>query len=558
MRHAIFFFIFCSILPIAVAQTDDSLYESDESSLERTAQDIENFVDELVNRIEINVDRMVENRNDNRNRYDLDHDWDMSETQESYTEEIHDAVSFNGDTEILKTDTIHGDIVVKNGTLTIYGVVTGDVLVVNGDIALKSTSHVLGNIRALNGTINKDSGSIVEGFMEQTSNSNSRKGKRKSTMRTKYSYSFKPYFLNSENVIDDNFLFRYNRVEGFFFGFGSEKNYYWDGSKVLSGYGSFGYGFASHRWRVQLGVDRQFASGNGVMYELGGEIHSMTDTKDEWIMHLSENNLSAIFFREDFRDYFQREGYSIHTARYMKDDNISTMFDLRFHNDRHTSMANQAHWAVFGGTIFRNNPLIDEGTMKSVSFSTGLTTVEKYRRQQSGWNLFARGEYGGREFGGSFDFTHLVVDLRRFQLLSSDNQINIRIRAGALEGRPIVQRMFELGGANTLPAYGFKEFSGNRMLLTNLEYRLSGEAIDELFFWPSSVSLIAFGDAGVATTVSSKLEIYNGFNSITSDQIKSDYGVALAWHDGDAKLGFAWRTDKQAPVSIFFRLKRTF
>lgn len=359
-------------------------------------------------------------------------------------------------------------------------------------------------------------------------------------------------------MIDDNFLFRYNRVEGLFFGFGSEKKFYWDGGRALSGFGSFGYGFASHTWRIQLGLDRQFSSSDNVLYELGGEVHSLTDTKDEWIMDLGENNLAALFFREDFRDYYQREGYSLHTARYTKDGDISTIFDVRFHTDRYATMFNQANWAVFGGNTFRSNPLINEGIMKSVSVSIGVSTVEKYRHHSTGWNLFTRGEYSGREFGGDFDFSQIVFDIRRFQPLSFEDQINIRLRAGSLEGARIVQKMFELGGANTMPAYGFKEFLGNRMLLANLEYRLSGEMIDDLLFWPNSLSLIFFGDAGAVSNAGNQRAVYEGFNTISSNQVKSDYGVAVAWHDGNARLGFAWRTDKQAPVSIFFRLNKAF
>jgi hypothetical protein len=134
----------------------------------------------------------------------------------------------------------------------------------------------------------------------------------------------------------------------------------------------------------------------------------------------------------------------------------------------------------------------------------------------------------------------------------------MRIRAGSLGGAPIAQKVFELGGANTLPAFGFKEFSGNRMVLANVEYRMTGDWIDEIFFWPGSLNLIAFGDAGAVATTSTKQEVYQGFDAITSNTVKSDYGVAISWHDGDARLGFAWRTDKQAPVSIFFRLHRAF
>jgi cytoskeletal protein CcmA (bactofilin family) len=539
------------ITSFSIAQNDDY-----EDRIDQSADNFEKFVEGIVNRIESQVDQMVDERSQSAD----DRENDVYQDKENEKTKIPaDAVTFNGNTEIAQNDTVQGDLVVKNGTLIVRGLVNGDILVVNGDIELKNTSRILGNVRAMNGGISKDDGAYVEGFTEQsTTNTNSKKYRRKTTYRTKYSYSFKPYFWNSENVFDDNFLFRYNRVEGLFLGIGSEKKFYWDGSKAISGYGSFGYGFTSHKWRMQLGLDRQFATSDETIYEFGGEAHSLTDTKDEWIMALSENNLAALLFREDFRDYYQREGYSLHTARYTKDGDVSTMIDIRFLNDRYASLNTGAEWAVFGGNSFRPNPLVNAGTMKSVTFSAGLSTVEKYRYHSEGWNLYARGEYGGNELGGDFDFTQAMIDIRRFQPISDDDQLNVRIRAGALEGTPIAQKDFQLGGANTLPAYGFKEFSGNRMLLANLEYRLSGEIIDEIFFFPNSLSLIAFGDAGAVTTVNTTWAVFEGFTNVKSSQVRSDYGVAVAWHDGDARLGFAWRTDKQAPVSIFFRLNKAF
>ncbi|MDP1677945.1 MAG: polymer-forming cytoskeletal protein [Bacteroidota bacterium] len=551
-RFITLFFSSLLFLSISYAQSNDSSFDDSTDRFERTADDIGNFVENLVEKIESQVERMAEERSQ-RVEYGKNEDQDKDKTKIP-----SDAITFNGDTEIAEHDTIQGDLVVKNGTLTIRGIVEGDVLVVNGDIELKSTSHVNGNVRAMNGSITKSDGAYIEGYTEQSSNSSSGNNRKKKTYRTKYSYSFGPYFWNTENVFDDNFLFRYNRVEGFFFGFGKEKSFYWDGSKAVSGFGSFGYGFASHKWRLQLGLDRQFAASSSSLYEVGVEAHSLTDTKDEWIMNLGENNLASLFFREDFRDYFQREGFSTHAAWYTKDGDVSSMIDIRFLNDRYASMNNNATWAVFGGNVFRSNPAVNIGTMKSVTFSAGISTVEKYRYRSEGWNAFARAEYGGRELGGDFDFTQTLVDVRRFQPLFDDNQVNLRVRAGALEGAPIVQKSFELGGANTIPAFGFKEFVGNRLVLANLEYQLSGEVIDEIFFWPNSLNLVAFGDAGAVTTVNKKWAVYEGFDSIKSNQIKSDLGFALAWHDGDARLGFAWRTDKTAPVSIFFRLNRAF
>lgn len=522
-------------------------FEQTETEFDRTNEEIERFINDVVGQVESRIDDFIEGRTSYSRTSTHVEVVNQDDTDQ-------DAITFNGDTDIAENDTIHGDLVVKNGVLTVRGTVLGDVLVVNGDIRIKSTARIQGNARAMNGSISKEEGAIVEGYTEESNKSYDTKKKR--TARARYSYSYKP-FMWFDKDYNDNFLFRYNRVEGFFFGFGSGKEYYWDGSRTLSGYGSFGYGFASHRWRMQLGLDRQFATSSG-LYEAGAEVHSLTDTKDEWIMKLGENNLTALLFHEDFRDYFQREGYSLHTARYTKEGDVTTLLDVRYNVDRYASMQKKARWAVFGGRDFHSNPVVNEGMMRSVSVAAGFNTVEKYRRRTQGWDVYSKVEAAGRTFGGDFDFTHGIVDVRRYQSLSDDDQLSVRVRAGSLEGMPIVQRLFELGGANTMPAFGFKEFTGNRMLLGNLEYQMGGNLIDEVFFWPDFFDMILFANAGAVANVPTKREIYEGFDAISAQSFKSDLGFAISWHDGNARLGFAWRTDKSAPVAVFFRLNRAF
>ncbi len=534
------------VISTSAAQDSTPSFEYTETETEQAEEFVNRLVDDIIQQVETRLDG-IEERDLSRDRYTI-----IEEDQDQ--EKSSDALTFNGDTDISEEDTIRGDLVVKNGTLTVRGTVNGDILVVNGDILLKHSAHITGNARAMNGSITKEEGSIVEGYTEESSKQSTRSRKR--TSRARYSYSFKPYTWY-ERDDHDNFLFRYNRVEGFFFGIGTSKEYYWDGSRSLSGYGSFGYGFASHKWRMQLGLDRQFATSSG-LYEFGGEAHSLTDTKDEWIMSLGENNLAALLFHEDFRDYYQREGYSVHTARYTKEGDVSTLIDVRYHMDRYSSLSQNAHWSLFGGRTFRSNPLVNEGTMRSVSMTAGLSTVEKYRRQMLGWDIYAKGEYAGSEIGGDFNFTHALIDVRRYQSISDDDRISARVRVGTLEGMPIAQRLFELGGANTMPAFGYKEFTGNRMILGNLEYQLNGDVLEEVFIWPGFLDVILFGDAGATVFVPTKYGIHEGFDAFNANAIKSDVGFALSTNNGDARLGFAWRTDKSAPVAVYFRLNKAF
>jgi len=536
----------------AIAQTDHNTYFFGPEAIDSLANDdrIGSFVDNLFRKIEFDIESMARERGSDR-----DEDYDSVSINRRYRS-TEGAVTFSGNTSIDASDSIDGNVVVKGGTLTVVGFVHGDALAINGDIIVKEGGKIIGNARAINGKVVTEGNGKIEGYTEETSSARDAVygGPGHEPGR---SYKFNQLWLD-ENQFPDHVLFRYNRVEGLFLGLGSGKKFYWDGSKAISGYGSAGYGFRIHRWRFNLGLDREFATGDA-LYEIGAEGHSLTDTKDEWIMKLGENNATAILWHEDYRDYYTREGFSVNAARYTKESDFTSQLRVQYLIDDYSSLSKETDWSLFRPShSFRDNPAVAEGTMHSILGTAGVSTLEGRGRRTVGWNIFASVERGGNGLGGDFDFTQVVIDVRRFQPLSEYDKINVRVRAGSLEGDYIPQKSFEIGGANTLPAYSFKEFAGNRMLLGNFEYVLSGRLMDDEFFWPSSLNFIVLADAGAASLVPPSKMVTDGFSSINQNTIKSDIGFAVGWHDEGWRLGFAWRTDVKSPVSVFLRFNRPF
>jgi len=534
------------------AQTDGGRYHFDREQSDTLTNDdrIGSFVEGLIDDIQSSVRDMARERDRER-----DDGLDSASVARKYGATTG-AVTFTGNTSIDSNDKIDGNVVVKGGTLTVIGLVQGDALAINGDIIVKDGGRITGNARAINGKIIREGGGAVDGYVEETSSVRDAVYQRHGYGPNR-SYRFNDLWLD-ESLFPDNLLFRYNRVEGLFLGLGSEKRFYWDGSRVLSGYGSAGYAFKIHRWRLKLGLDRQFAT-DDALYELGAEAHSVTDTKDEWVMKLSENNAVALLWHEDYRDYFTREGFSLHAARYTKESDITSQLRVDYLIDDYSSLSKGTDWSLFRPShSFRDNPAVKEGTMHSVLGTAGVSTLEHFGRRTVGWNAFASVERGGDVLGGGFNFTRVVVDVRRYQPLSDYDKINVRLRVGSLQGDITPQKSFEIGGANTMPAYAFKQFAGNRMILGNFEYVLGGRLMDDVFFWPNSLNLILLADAGAADTASTTMSLTGGFPSSTSKEIKSDLGFALGWHDESWRLGFAWRTDVKSPVSVFLRFNKPF
>ena len=472
--------------------------------------------------------------------------------------------TFEGNTTVKEDHTINSNVVVKGGDLTVYGKIDGDVLVVGGSLYVKDGGRITGNARIINGTIVKEDGGIIDGYTDKTSSKTVEYRENRHRFSHPGNLFMAPWI--SENANLDNFIFRYNRVEGLFLGLGTEKKYNWDGRREFNTYGSVGWGFRSHTWRGNLGIARQFpvniAEGDE-LFEIGVEGYSLTDSKDQWLIDVHENTAAALLIHEDFRDYFQRNGYSGHVAYYSQNDYLKTELKAAYLVDDYASLGNNTEWALFGGDkLFRPNPKINDGKMRSVLTSAGISTESKSARGPEGWSLFGSFEYGPKTLGGAFNFDQYVLDIRRFQPISSFDNLNIRVRAGTSDGTLPIQKSYDLGGLGTLNGFPFKVETGNRMVLVNAEYILNGSALDDLDFWPSwlfrHVNLLFFSDAGFVRTAAQSDGPTKGFEKITWNEFKNDIGAGFSSRSGSFRIGIAWRTDVKAPARFVFRFTRPF
>lgn len=549
---------------LAAAQTEAQRKRDDVNGSQ-----VENIGDRIGSEIERLVDRMTRRWSNPA----LDSDFTDQDTVPKRVRRAVDmedlesesnTVTYSRETTVADSEVVNGNIVVKGADLTVAGKVDGDVLVVGGNLRIKNKGLITGNARVINGDIIKEEGAVIEGFEDRggPSTAGYREPRRRFSQR---STSFDVPWLTEPSSYE-NVVFRYNRVEGLFLGLGTEKKYYWDGFRHWNAYGSVGYGFKAHKWRGNLGMTRQFSLRNTDGYELleiGAEGYSLTDSKDQWIIQSMENTLAALLIHEDYRDYFQREGFTAHAAYYTIQGYFKAEAKVAYLVDRYDSLSNRVDWALFGGDkTFRRNPAIQPGRMRSVMASIGLNTVTKTAFGQEGWSVYGTAEFAKKSYGGDYDFDQYVLDLRRFQPLGRYENINIRLRGGTASGLLPQQKAYELGGFGTLSAFPFKSEAGNRMLLVNTEFIVNGSFLDDLDFWPTWLfrhfNFLLLSDAGFTRSVESKLGPTEGFNGVTWGEFRHNFGVGLTNRSGSFRIGVAWRTDVPAPVQFVFRINRPF
>ncbi len=552
MKYALLFPIALTLWTFVVAPASNAQKAEDDTTRSMIGGRIDTMVDEILD----DVDRQVMEYIAEREPPPIAGSMSLANYEKRYIKDHAAVARFAGDLVIEEEEMIDGSVVVSSGDVRLFGRIGGELLVVDGDVYILGEGWVGGEVIVISGKIHRKERSAIVGEERLLS----RKGYERMRSTSIRYHPRRRYTLNrlSQPANVNHLLLRYNRVEGFFLGLGSPKRYYWDGRRRYSLSGSVGWGFKTHHWRYHLGFDRWF--GNEHRLELGIEGHSFTDTKDEWRIGQGENTATAFFVREDYRDYFGREGFGLHVAQY-----FTSALRLRadYLVDTYKSLSRNTGWALFGGdTRFRTNPSIEEGLMRSVVVGFDLTTRDENRHRLEGWRAHASAEFAGGVLGGEFDFDLYLLDVRRYQPISRLDIVNFRVRVGSGSGSFPVQKILEIGGFGTMPAYRFKEFSGNRMILANVEYLLSGRVLDELSFWPnwllSNLHLILFADAGWTGTAQPHEGFTGGFDVFALRDVKTDLGFGFGTRDGVLRLAFAWRTDTGEPVRISFRLSRPF
>ena len=365
---------------------------------------------------------------------------------------------------------------------------------------------------------------------------------------------------------DTGLLLRYNRVEGLFVGaqLNRARWYRLDYNVALWGHG--GYGFSSKAWRYQLGLERLLRIERNVFFALGGEVHDLTETQDDWIIPTSENSLAAFLIKEDFRDYYRRQGYSAYLEQNLGSKLIlhaEYRDDELFNVPAEPAERTATNWSLFGGRkVFRPNPLIDEGRYRGALGRLVLDTRDDETVPDEGWYVQAQAEFYGGKVSSDYEFDRFILDVRRYQPLGYGENLDIRLRAGTSRAALPTQFLFDLGGISTLRGRRFKAFTGNRMVLANLEYRIRADSRIfsdfplDLF---GGMNLILFVDAGRAWFCDRPDRFDRGFRDLKWSDLKTDVGIAITDRHGKVRLNVARATDSgSAPLVVTFRLNRPF
>jgi hypothetical protein len=379
-----------------------------------------------------------------------------------------------GDHVLPAGETRRGTLVVLDGDLTLGGAVEGDVVVANGELRFEPGARVTGQVVVMGGSVANSAAARIGG--EVRSHTGEYAYERVDGRYRQIGGSV-PRAAPSREGAD--FLITtgksYNRVEGLPIAFGPRLETPGSNPLRLQALAIYrtesGLTLDTDRMGYHLQAD-QFLGGRRE-YRIGGTAHSVVDPIEEWHLSDLETGLATFLFHRDYRDHFERTGWSVFGVAEPEAWPFLVRVEARW--DRHRVLDAGSPWSLFrNAEPWRPQPVVAEGRLGSIVLSAEYDSRSEEWNPASGLHLRGRVEQVidtdlrypavvatipgdqasplGPEYGR---FTSAFADLRSYNRLDPDSRINVRVIAGgSLTGVPLPpQRQHAFGGEGSLPGY---------------------------------------------------------------------------------------------------------
>jgi outer membrane protein assembly factor BamA len=301
----------------------------------------------------------------------------------------------------------------------------------------------------------------------------------------------------------------YNRVDGLPISYGMH-----GGSESFDVYIRTIYRLASERVGWKGGLTLNLSKRRHI--DLAFTTYSYSDTNDGWRVGDFENSLSSFLFKEDFRNYYQRQGVSFSVL-----GDLGTFLRGRaeYRYDRYSNLKTVAELSLFGwDKEFRPNPPITEGWMGSVEFEMTLDTRNDREDPTIGWYQSLIYEISDPTFGGTFDFQYSELTILRYNRMGSGKNLDMRLFATLGSSTAPPQR-----GINVYGVGGLRGFPDNfepqyRGFIASIEGRFTlAERFRKSPLYRDQIRFLLFADMG-------------GVKEKDSDrgmEVDGDFGIGL-------------------------------
>jgi hypothetical protein len=526
-----------------------------------------------------------------------------------------------GDLTVVASEVIDGDVAVLGGQVVIAGRVSGKVVVINGSLVVRGAGRV-GSATVIGGTVTTLGGGQVDGSARSypehvlVDTATDRLVVRDETEDERWYRIRMTPRGGSRGELRLVTARTYNRVEGLplLLGPRAYLNFPWgritaDAMGVLRSADRFE--LKSENLGHLLRLEVQLGGTRGI--RIAGRMEDVVAPVEEWHLSDSEVGVASFLLHRDYRDYFNRHGKSVSATGFVGRNLEAT---VSWTDEMWSTPEARDPWSLLrDNQDWRPNPVLDAGRFHLVRFGVRFDTRNSESDPWSGWFVTGDYEYGvGRitSYGptsrairdinprGRNAYDRLLLDVRRYNRLSADGQLNLRLTAGGwLSGDDLpLQRRFSLGSVGTLPGYDFRQVRPGtdfltcagtrdegtpggarspdgipaqceRFALGQVEYRgeigtalfglLDQERRRRRFGWGRRAEWVAFADVGRGWLVGPRVgDLQYGSGTFPDlNTFRADLGLGLRLDDLGLYVAKSI-TDPRTPLNFFARLQPRF
>lgn len=411
----------------------------------------------------------------------------------------------SGDAHIGAGTAVRGDVAVLGGTLTLDGVVDGDVVVINGSFIVRGDSaRVNGNVWIAGGDARAVPavGVVADPQALLTAAVAGTVRVYREPLRFRYQDDGIAYVASEPEAglaAGRDFAFgrtdvligthgAYNRVEGLPIAIGPRIRF--GGTHpttaraVVIARTAVATELDPHRFGYDVRAEQLVAPDIGLT--VGLRLYSEVAPIESWGLSDRESALATFVLHQDFRDHYEREGWSLY-ARLARPGSRYRL-DFAYRDEEHVRTPVADPFTLFRhGSEWRPETAIADGVLRSALLGGVWDTRNEERDPSAGWLVRAeleQGLGGGLENRGLTDpdspepppfartgYRTAEVDIRRYARLSPYARLGVRVfGSGSLDVRALPpQRQHSLGGEGSLPGYRAFEFDcGARMSTIDL------------------------------------------------------------------------------------------